>query len=130
MKFCRKCRGVLTEGEDAWVCDGCGWELQKATGGPAQGDQGNQESTSRQRRSSGRRLESLPTTDSGAVRKEKALEWLRSLDPPSDDELLRSVTAKPKGFTGSTFAGQATFSGATFAGDTRFNGLYLSVAER
>lgn len=124
MKFCRKCRGVLTEGEDAWVCDSCGWELRKATGGPRQEAQGD---SSRQERSSGTSLESLPTTDSGAIRKAKALEWLRSLDPPSDDELLRSVTPKPKGFTGSTFA--ADVSTLRVTGDPEFLGAFAGLLE-
>lgn len=115
---------MLTEGEDAWVCDSCGWELQKATGGPGQGDQ---EESSRRRPSSGTNLESLPTTDSGAVRKAKALEWLRSLDPPSDDELLRSVTPKPKGFSGSTFA--ADVSTLRVTGDAEFLEAFAGLLE-
>lgn len=115
---------MLTEAEDAWVCDSCGWELQKATGGPGQADRTGQSTA---KGGTGTRLESLPTTDSGAVRKAKALEWLRSLDPPSDDELLRSVTPKPKGFTGSTFA--ADVSTLRVTGDAEFLEAFAGLLE-
>lgn len=124
MKFCRKCRGVLTEAEDAWACDSCGWELQKATGrsqqattDPPSGSGGGTDTA----------LESLPTTDSGAIRKAKALEWMRSLESPSDDELLRSVTAKPKEFSGSTFASDV--SNVRVTGDAEFIEAFAGLLE-
>lgn len=117
---------MLTEADDAWVCDSCGWELQKATGGPGQAE-GAGGSTAKRGTGTRTRLESLPTTDSGAIRKAKALEWLRSLDPPSEDDLLRSVTPKPKGFTGSTFA--ADVSTLRVTGDPEFLEAFAGLLE-
>lgn len=48
-------------------------------------------------------LEELPTTDSGAVRKRRAMKWLHNLDRPTDEELKDAVTPKPYGHTGSTY---------------------------
>lgn len=62
-------------------------------------------------------LTELPTTKSGAVRKTHALDWFESLtetnyrdvsdvsalDTP-DRELIESITIKPDGFEGSTYA--------------------------
>lgn len=48
-------------------------------------------------------LESLPTTDSGHVKKKHAMQWLDGLDTPADQELVKSVIPKPNGFTGSKY---------------------------
>lgn len=48
-------------------------------------------------------LTELPTTDSGHVVKQQAMDWLASLDEPSDQELRESVIPKPAAFTGSTY---------------------------
>lgn len=124
MKFCRKCRSVLTEAEDGWVCDSCGWELERASGGPKQPPR---DGSSGSNRGAGTALESLPTTDSGSIRKAKALEWLHGLEPPSDGELQRSVTAKPKAFTGSTFASDV--SNLRVTGDAEFVETFAGMLE-
>lgn len=124
MKFCRKCRSVLTEVEDGWVCDGCGWELERASDEPTQPPQ---EASGPSSRGSGTSLESLPTTDSGSIRKAKALEWLHGLEPPAEEELRRSVTAKPKGFTGSTFASDV--SNVRVTGDAEFVEAFAGLLE-
>lgn len=64
-----------------------------------------------------RDLTDLPTTDSGTVPKKHALAWLRSLDGTAyrdldgldaldrdDRDLIESITIKPDGFSGSTYA--------------------------
>jgi hypothetical protein len=48
-------------------------------------------------------LETLPTTDSGHVKKKHAMRWLDRLDEPTDEELVQSVVPKPNGFTGSKY---------------------------
>lgn len=48
-------------------------------------------------------LTELPTTGSGAVRKRDAMQWLKSLNEPTEEELIGSVIPKPYNFTGSTF---------------------------
>jgi hypothetical protein len=48
-------------------------------------------------------LETLPTTDSGHVKKKHAMRWLDGLDEPTDEELVQSVVPKPNGFTGSKY---------------------------
>lgn len=49
-------------------------------------------------------LTNLPTTDSGTVRKSDAMEWLTSLDTPTDDELQASVVSKDSDASGSSYA--------------------------
>lgn len=49
-------------------------------------------------------LHSLPTTDSGTVRKADAMKWLEGLNVPDERELLSSVTPKPGSHSGSTHA--------------------------
>lgn len=49
------------------------------------------------------KLEDLPTTKSGSVKKADAMEWLAALDRPSEAELKRSVVEKPDDFSGSTY---------------------------
>lgn len=49
-------------------------------------------------------LRSLPTTESGAVRKADAMNWLEELNEPDESDLLSSVTPKPTSHSGSTHA--------------------------
>lgn len=49
-------------------------------------------------------LEQLATTKSGSVRKQDALDWLETLDTPSDKELIAAVTPKPTDHSGSNYA--------------------------
>jgi hypothetical protein len=63
-------------------------------------------------------LERKPTTKSGSVRKRDAMDWLKRLDEPSDDELIAAVTHKPDGFSGSTFA--TPVSQVCVTGDSEF----------
>ena len=48
-------------------------------------------------------LESLPTTDSGHVKKKHAMQWLDELEKPTDEGFVQSVVPKPNGFTGSKY---------------------------
>jgi hypothetical protein len=48
-------------------------------------------------------LESLPTTDSGHVKKKHAMRWMDGLGESTDVELVKSVVPKPNGFTGSKY---------------------------
>ncbi|WP_198530090.1 hypothetical protein [Halorubrum aethiopicum] len=63
-------------------------------------------------------LERKPTTQSGSVRKNDAMAWLKGLDTPSDDELISAVTHKPDEFSGSTFA--TPVSQVRVTGDSTF----------
>lgn len=49
-------------------------------------------------------LRSLPTTDSGAVRKADAMKWLEGLNKPDERDLISSLTPKPQDHSGSTHA--------------------------
>lgn len=49
-------------------------------------------------------LEQLATTKSGSIRKQDALDWLETLDTPSDKELIAAVTPKPTDHSGSKYA--------------------------
>jgi hypothetical protein len=46
----------------------------------------------------------LETTDSGSVRKSDAMQWMKQLDDPDEDELIAAVQPKDNDHTGSTFA--------------------------
>lgn len=54
------------------------------------------------------RLETLKTSAAGNISKEDAMRWMNSLTPPTDDELLASITPKRYGSKGSTFASPAS----------------------
>lgn len=49
-------------------------------------------------------LEQLPTTDSGHVVKQHAVELLRDIDEASEQEIREAIVEKPKGFTGSKYS--------------------------
>lgn len=49
-------------------------------------------------------LEDLPTTDSGHIKKQNAMDWLRDLDKASLEELKKSVFPKPSDFSGSKYS--------------------------
>lgn len=114
MKFCKKCRSVLTDVETGWTCESCGWELEKATGPQTESSAGGGVSGTEP----GTELETLPTTNSGSIRKAKAMEWLHARDRPTEDELIRATTPKPNGFTGSTYASEV--SNIRVTGDPSF----------
>lgn len=63
-------------------------------------------------------LSQLSTTDSGAVRKEDAMNWLQSLDEPTDREIVEAVQPKPNRFSGSTYA--TSISNVRITGDPKF----------
>jgi hypothetical protein len=64
------------------------------------------------------KLENLPTTGSGSVRKKDAMKWLNSLSEPTDRELQNAFLAKPTGFTGSTYP--TSISNIRITGDPKF----------
>jgi len=49
------------------------------------------------------KLEELPTTDSGAIRKQNAMAWMKSLDEPDETSMKEAVVPKPYEHSGSTF---------------------------
>lgn len=63
-------------------------------------------------------LPSLPTTDSGNVRKSRAMRWLNGLDEPTREELKDAVVPKPSDFSGSKFASEV--SAIRVTGDAEF----------
>jgi hypothetical protein len=50
------------------------------------------------------RIDDLPTTSSGCVRKQDTLRWLEDLETPSEDELIAAVTPQPTDHSGSKYA--------------------------
>lgn len=63
-------------------------------------------------------LEGLPRTESEAVRKEHAMEWLADLDDPSAEEIVDVVVPKPYKKKGRTFA--KPYSDVRIKGDAEF----------
>lgn len=49
------------------------------------------------------KLEDLPTTESGSIRKKDVMQWMQDLDEPDETELLQSIVPKPEDHSGSTF---------------------------
>ncbi|ERG99022.1 MAG: hypothetical protein J07HQX50_00164 [Haloquadratum sp. J07HQX50] len=64
------------------------------------------------------RLETLPTTQSGSVKKSDAMEWISELDRPSSAEMQQAIVEKPSDFSGSTFP--ADISTIRLTGDPQF----------
>lgn len=50
-----------------------------------------------------KKLTDLPTTDSGTVRKEVAMNWLQQLDDPDMDDVKDSIVPEPYEHEGSTY---------------------------
>lgn len=90
-EFCPDCESMMLPENGGWTCVTCGNQTGDMTGGGTDLIEK-------------RSLEALPKTDSGSVKKEDAVKWLESLDPPTKTELLDSIVAKPSGHSGSTFA--------------------------
>jgi len=63
-------------------------------------------------------LEELPTTKSGAIKKQNAMKWLNSLDEPDKESMKKSIVAKPYHHTGSTYA--EDISTIRLTGDAEF----------
>ena len=49
------------------------------------------------------RLEQLNTTQSGSIKKKHALQWIKDLGDPDEEELITEIHPKPKNHSGSTF---------------------------
>jgi hypothetical protein len=63
-------------------------------------------------------LSTLPTTDSGHVKKKHAMRWLDGLNEPSGADLKKAVVPKPNGFSGSKYATE--ISAVRVTGDPQF----------
>lgn len=63
-------------------------------------------------------LTNLPTTESGTGCKSDAMEWLASLDAPTDDELRASVVPKGSDVSGSSYS--RAYSNVRITGDPAF----------
>lgn len=111
MQFCDSCGSAMVKVEGEWVCRDCEPETVETSS-----SSNSSESDAPSPRSA--KVSSLPTTDSGAVRKSDAMEWLDSLEKPTDKELKRAVVPKPSGFTGSTFP--TSISNVRVTGDPEF----------
>ena len=109
MQFCDSCGSAMVKVEDNWVCRTC--EPEKAE---------TDSTTSDPRTPSPRsaKLDDLPTTDSGSVRKKDAMRWLNNLDEPTAHELRNAFVPKPNGFEGSTFP--TSISNIRITGDPKF----------
>lgn len=65
-----------------------------------------------------RKLEELPTTASGSVRKADSMGWIAGLQETSDDDLLAATVPMPYSHSGSTFA--EPISNVRVTGDAAF----------
>ena len=63
-------------------------------------------------------LETLPTTDTGHVKKKHAMKWLSTIEETTNKTLTQAVTPKPSGFTGSKYATE--ISGVRVTGAPEF----------
>jgi DNA-directed RNA polymerase subunit M/transcription elongation factor TFIIS len=109
MKFCDECGSAMVNVNDEWMCKSCDENsVQEATTSV-------DPTTPTQRPAS---LTNLSTTDSGSVRKQDAMEWLDSLDEPTDRELQNAFLAKPSDFSGSTYP--TSISNIRITGDPKF----------
>ena len=63
-------------------------------------------------------LVDLETTDSGSVRKSDAMQWMKQLDEPDEDDLIAAVEPKDNDHTGSTYA--TCISNIRFTGTPEF----------
>lgn len=110
---------VKVEGD--WVCKSCDPDKVPSS----------QSSSSNPREPRSAELSSLPTTDSGSVKKEDAMQWLQSLDQPSPEELNSAFIAKPSDFKGSTYP--TSISNIRITGDPEFvetvAGLFNQMTE-
>lgn len=109
MQFCDDCGSAMVKVDGEWLCQSCDTEKIEASG----------DSTDhRTPRPRSAKLEKLPTTDSGSVRKEHGMDWLASLSEPTSKEIQNAFLPKPSGFSGSTFP--TTISNVRITGDPKF----------
>lgn len=122
MQFCDSCGSAMVKVEQEWVCRECNPDSVQAS---------NKNRDDRTPAPRPAQLNDLPTTSSGAVRKKDAMQWLDSLDKPSDRELKEAILPKPNNFTGSTYA--TSVSNIRITGDPQFietvAGLFKSIQD-
>lgn len=109
MQFCDSCSSAMVKVEGEWVCRTCNPERIESSGGS---------SDTRLPDPRPAAVSDLPTTDSGAVRKDDAMRWLSSLDEPTDRELRDAIVPKPSDFSGSTYP--TAVSNIRVTGDPQF----------
>ena len=109
MQFCDDCGTAMVKADDVWICRSC--DPDELETEPAGAD--HRTPTPRPAA-----VSSLPTTDSGSVKKADAMTWLASLDQPTTRELRRAFVPKPSGFTGSTYP--TSISNVRITGDPAF----------
>lgn len=116
VQFCDDCGSMMTKADDEWYCTGCDADALAAAREAA--SSGRAAASLERSSADGTELETIPTTDSGSVRKRDALRWLESLDVPTDVGLRDATVSKPYGFEGSTFA--EPISNVRITGDPTF----------
>lgn len=109
MQFCDECGTAMVKLDNDWVCRSCD---------PDAVDTSSSGSDARTPSPRPAKLDDLPTTESGSVRKADAMQWLNGLDEPTASELKRAVLPKPTGFTGSTYP--TSISNIRVTGDPAF----------
>lgn len=111
MQFCDNCGSAMVKQDDDWICRSCNPDkIEEAT------TASEQPSETLSPRSA--ELSRLSTTDSGSVRKQDAIDWLNSLEPPSDKELKDAIVPKPYSHSGSTYP--TSISNIRLTGDPQF----------
>lgn len=108
MQFCDSCGSAMVKVDEEWHCRDCEPDAIEVETAP---DDRTPPPRSAQ-------LNELPTTSSGAVRKDDAMRWLNSLEEPSERELRNAIVPKPNDFSGSTYA--TSVSNIRITGDPKF----------
>lgn len=109
MKFCDECGSAMVKVDGQWACRSCDPDaVETSTGGadhrtpdPRPAD-----------------LNTLPTTDSGSIKKADAMKWLDGLDEPTPSELKDAIVPKPNDLSGSTYP--TSISNIRITGDPEF----------
>lgn len=109
MQFCDSCGSAMVQIDDEWICRECDPDRVKKL------RESDIDHTPPSRSAD---LSRLPTTDSGAVRKEDAMDWLASLDEPTEQDIVEAIQPKPNRFSGSTYA--TSISNVRITGDPKF----------
>lgn len=109
MQFCNNCGTTMVKVDNEWVCRSCN---------PDAVDTNDSDSNPHTPSSRPAKLNDLPATDSGSIRKADAMKWLNGLDKPSRKELKDAFLAKPSNFSGSSYP--TSISNIRITGDPAF----------
>lgn len=122
MQFCDSCGSAMVKVDQEWICRECNPDAVEPSTESDDGETPAPRAT---------KLNDLPTTSSGAVKKKDAMRWLDSLEEPSDRDLKKAFVPKPNDFTGSTYP--TSISNIRISGDPQFvetvAGLFKTIQQ-